>query len=356
MEKDDESLFQIWNSDQKPEKQTSTNTFTQYLYNFKEVQFIGQIALGSKKKIFKVIFDSGSSALWVTTPKDMFAKGKLHYSCDKKESTTCKKGNFAKKFIGYGSGKIYGNIVTEDIWIPNIVTKRTKISDEGLRQIKGEYLSNKANTWGHIKDQDIILVHDSPGMSKVKADGVLGVGPSDKADIKSIFTNLKKQGVIEKEIFSIYLSTDEKKKPSELEIGGYDKVLVEKTGNEIVWAPILGKEKWKIALDDVLIDDKSIYAKRSVLSEALTMLKQIFVFPDFSNINNKVALIDSGSSWIIITLSDGEKYLEACKKRGVDCKLDGGMIFCIKDSNWIDKLPKIEFVIKGKKYPIKNDL
>lgn len=369
---------------------TPNKNFGQYLYNYKEVQFIGQIALGSKKKVFKVIFDSGSSALWVSTPADIYAKGKHHHTCEKQTSTTCKKGDFKSKYIGYGSGKIWGNIVSDDMWIPNVRKKSDKkkklpetdkqliekiemyrnqktllekpqISDEGKRQIKGEYLSFEKNDWGHVKNQHIILVKNSPGMERNKSDGVLGIGPQDREDLESIFTNLKKQSVVDKEIFSIYQSLDEDKKPSELEIGGYDEDLVEKSGNEIVWSHIVDPKKWKVALDDVKIDGESVYAQSSLVGKFLSYFNTVMM-PMYSksfDSNKKEALIDSGTSWMVVTASDGKKYIKACKKRGIDCELKEGLLYCDRDkkSKWDAKyLPKLEYVIRGHKYAIKKEL
>lgn len=42
-----------------------TNSVRQGLTNYANVQYYGSIKLGSQHKIFTVIFDTGSSTLWV---------------------------------------------------------------------------------------------------------------------------------------------------------------------------------------------------------------------------------------------------------------------------------------------------
>merc|ERR1712224_310380 len=92
--------------------------FQQYLENFRSVQFVGQVAVGSKKQVMKVIFDTGSSVLWFTNSEDPYASKKLHYDCNNAEiTTTCKKSQDYSKlqFIQYGSGAVQGRKVSDTL-------------------------------------------------------------------------------------------------------------------------------------------------------------------------------------------------------------------------------------------------
>ena len=262
-----------------PKLTPKTSSFEQYLFDFREIQFVGQIAMGSKRLVRKVIFDSGSSILWVSNSKDSYASKKRTFDCDK-DSTTCKRMNSGSKSVMYGSGSIDGTPVRDDIFIPQVSAQNSTFPNfktEQLKETSGNYMefSDPALSWGHIKQQEFDSVYNSPGMEIVQADGVLGMGPNDDPDIKSVMTSMFEQKIIDKQQFAFFYSIDEKSSPSSFTFGGYDKSVVAKSGESINWIPRVGDVHWTSPLEDLRIGRAK------------------------SNPGGTGVLFDSGSSWII---------------------------------------------------------
>ena len=330
--------------------------FEQYLYDFKSVQFVGQVAVGSKKQVMKIIFDSGSSILWFSAPKDPYAFNKKTFKCDEFYSSTCKKSEkgpeIGPKTMIYGSGAILGETVYDDIWIPNIPFDSELPVDANQEKLErtGQYLTihkkvlqyvpitnqNSNTKWGHIESQPFLLVTKSPGMEIVKADGVLGLGPKD-GFIESILTTMKKQGVIKKQLFSFFFSVDEKIKPSEFILGDYDRDFVKNSKYPMNWISILpNSEHWTTKFDAMMIGNNAIVSS-----------------------NNKI-ILDSGSSWILLFTYDFNMYKILAERVGISCNLSSGTLICgktVRYQDWsINDLPSLSFVMNKNKYSININL
>ena len=352
------------------------NTYTQKLYNYEKIQFIGQIALGSKKQVMKVIFDSGSSALWVSAKEDTYAKEHKKYTCDGSESTTCKVTSDNLEQIVYGSGAIIGKIILDDVWVPNLLkTDDNKHMSDGLggnqksastvqekRQIRGDYIfdNGKSIKWGHVKNQHMLLVELSPGLQNIMADGVFGLGPVDRDMMESVFTNQKAQGVIDKEQFAFYLSTDEKKTPSELVIGGFNSEIV--GGENVKWHKIAEDDPhWSVKIDGISIDGKQVRLEgpKTKLYEVKKLQKLVGEKRDTSNL----AVIDSGTSMIILFKNEITAYIKAASERNIKCGLlaEFNVILCEKTTQPKEEQlsakdqPNMEFIIDGKTYKLDSE-
>ena len=85
-------------------------------------QYFGEIGIGTPKQPFKVVFDTGSSNLWVPTKWCNFYgwfKNKYNHNSS---STYVKNGDEMK--ITYGSGSISGVFSTDDLDINGLVVKQ----------------------------------------------------------------------------------------------------------------------------------------------------------------------------------------------------------------------------------------
>lgn len=82
-----------------------------------DTEYYGTISIGNPKKNFNVIFDTGSSNLWVPSSSctSCFQKNK-YTSCFSK--TTEPNGSFI--FISYGSGSVYGHLTRDRLEIGSI--------------------------------------------------------------------------------------------------------------------------------------------------------------------------------------------------------------------------------------------
>lgn len=74
-----------------------------HLYNFKNTQYTGELAIGSEDNKFKVLFDTGSANLWIDSSKCQEEGCKNHKQYDGTKSSTYKSVGYALDVMfGYG--------------------------------------------------------------------------------------------------------------------------------------------------------------------------------------------------------------------------------------------------------------
>uniref|UniRef100_A0A2K6UG72 Napsin-A n=1 Tax=Saimiri boliviensis boliviensis TaxID=39432 RepID=A0A2K6UG72_SAIBB len=165
-----------------------------------QVQYFGEIGLGMPPQNFTVVFDTGSSNLWVPSRRCHFFSVPcwLHHRFDPKASSSFQP-NGTKFAIQYGSGRVDG-ILSED--------KLTIGGIKGASVIFGEALwePSLVFTFAHF-------------------DGILGLGFPVLAveGVRPPLDVLVEQGLLDKPVFSFYFNRDpEKPDGGELVLGGSD--------------------------------------------------------------------------------------------------------------------------------------
>ncbi|CAG8562590.1 9954_t:CDS:10 [Ambispora gerdemannii] len=193
------------------------------LTNFMNAQYFGEISLGTPPQKFTVIFDTGSSNLWVPSTHCSSIACFLHRRFDSNNSSTFKKNGTAFA-IRYGSGSLEGIIsnVIGDI--------------EVEKQDFGESVKEPGLTFAFGRFDGIFgLAHD-----KIAVQGV--VPP---------FYHMVNRKIIDEPIFSFWLSDAEKNKEvgGELVFGGYDE---SRFTGDIHWADVRRPFYWEVELEKVI--------------------------------------------------------------------------------------------------------
>ncbi|XP_042098592.1 pregnancy-associated glycoprotein 5 isoform X1 [Ovis aries] len=147
--------------------------------NFLDTAYVGNIAIGTPPQQFRVVFDTGSSDLWVPSNFCTSPACYSHITFKYWESSTYR--HTTKPFeIAYGSGRIKGHLAYDTIQIGNLVST----------------------------DQPFGLSLEEYGFNGLPFDGILGLNYPNNSILGAIpiFDNLKKQGAISEPIFAFYLS------------------------------------------------------------------------------------------------------------------------------------------------------
>lgn len=168
----------------------------QNLDNFFNIQIYSNIYVGSNRQKFPLIFDSGSSWVWVG-----------HEMCDSCANRNLFSSNQSASFkqmtpklsqLNYGKGTVVG-------W-----------------DTKDQVCLNEQSTFGHgcMSDylfKSVVYQEDLGGLA---SSGLIGLAPSSQYSGSQLFVpSLYKQGAIKQNLFSMFIDSQGQ---SKIQIGGYD--------------------------------------------------------------------------------------------------------------------------------------
>ncbi|KAE8733171.1 Aspartic proteinase A2 [Hibiscus syriacus] len=214
------------------------------LKNYMDAQYYGEIGVGTPPQKFTVIFDTGSSNLWVPSYKCYFSIScYLHSKYKADESKTYKK-NGKSAAIHYGTGAISGFFSYDNFQVGDLV----------------------------VKDQEFIEATKEPGLTFLvtKFDGILGLGFKEISVGKAVpvWYNMIKQGLIRDPVFSFWLNRNvEEEDGGEIVFGGVDP---NHYRGKHTFVPVTQKGYWQFDMGDVLIGEKP-----TVPSPSLTLYGEI---------------------------------------------------------------------------------
>ncbi|XP_065146153.1 nothepsin [Paramisgurnus dabryanus] len=205
------------------------------LYSFMDAQFFGEISLGNPQQNFTVIFDTGSSDLWVPSSYCVSQACAMHHKFKAfKSSTYTHDGRVFG--IHYGSGHLLGVMAREQLMVGSLTVQN---------QIFGE------------------AVYE-PGFAFVMAhfDGVLGLGfPQLAEEMGSpVFDSMIAQNSVDEPVFSFYLRNNGSGFGGELLFGGVDETLFVPPIN---WVSVTQKGYWQIKMDGVKVQGALSFCYRS---------------------------------------------------------------------------------------------
>jgi len=265
------------------------------LENYLDAQYYGPIEIGTPGQKFNVIFDTGSSNLWVpsqTCPIWELAC-RTHNRYDSTKSSTYKP-NGTDFEIRYGSGSMSGFLSSDTTCVAGICAV----------------------------DQTFAESTHEPGLSFVagKFDGILGMGWPQIAvlDVLPPFNTMIEQGLVEQPVFSFWLNRDPNADlGGELILGGSDPTFYE---GEMTYIPVEREGYWQIAMEGIMMNGETVGCDGGCH-----------------------AIVDTGSSLLV----GPPAQTTAINKAIGGIELIPGTGQYQMDCNAIDSLPEIDFVLNG---------
>ncbi|KAK6254283.1 hypothetical protein SCA6_015588 [Theobroma cacao] len=202
-----------------------------YLKNYLDTQYYGEIGIGSPSQSFSVVFDTGSSNLWVPSSKCLFSIAcHLHSKFWARLSRTYTKIGIPCQ-IHYGSGSISGFFSLDHVKVGDIAVK-----DQEFIEITRE---------GYLP----FLV--------AKYDGILGLGFQEISveQATPLWFNMVQQGHVSQKIFSLWLNRDlTSEVGGEIVFGGLD---WRHFRGEHTYVPVTKSGYWQIEVGDILVENNS---------------------------------------------------------------------------------------------------
>ena len=223
--------YNLRNNLNKIEKETENNHILA-LKNFANSQYYGIIKVGEPAQEFKVIFDTGSSNLWVQSNICRSQSCLQHAGYDHNSSKTFSKHYLNGKIpvfgIRYGTGKIKGEFVKDKVSIAGIT----------------------------IPDQIFGLTYEEEGFAfmNVPFDGILGLSITTQNPHNTIpfFENIINKKILTHNIFSIFLSDDEDN--SNIQFGKIEK---NHMLSNFTFTDVVSKNYWEIDIEDIKVGNYS---------------------------------------------------------------------------------------------------
>uniref|UniRef100_A0A4W5LWI0 Peptidase A1 domain-containing protein n=1 Tax=Hucho hucho TaxID=62062 RepID=A0A4W5LWI0_9TELE len=271
------------------------------LTNFMDAQYYGVISIGTPPQDFTVLFDTGSSNLWVPSIHCSFLDIAcwLHHRYNSKKSSTYVQ-NGTKFSIQYGTGSLSGFISGDTVSLAGM-------------QVTGQQFGEAVK---------------QPGITFAVArfDGVLGMGyPTISVDnITPVFDTAMAAKLLPQNIFSFYISRDPLAAVGgELMLGGTDPLHY--TG-ELHYVNVTRKAYWQIEMNNVEVGNQ------------LTLCKA-----------GCQAIVDTGTSLIVGPAEEVRALHKAI-----------GALPLLMGEYWIDckkvpSLPVIAFNLGGKMFNLTGD-
>ncbi|XP_057583152.1 pregnancy-associated glycoprotein 2-like [Hippopotamus amphibius kiboko] len=261
------------------------------LRNYLNMVYFGNITIGTPPQEFRVVFDTGSSDLWVSS-----------VVCSSQPCSANKRFNphLSRTFrrtrrlftLKYHTGRIVGSLGCDTVRIGNLV----------------------------ILGQEFGLSEKQIQLDRVPFDGVLGLAYPSLARKRTtpVLDNLKTQGIISQPVFAFYLS-NQKENGSVVMFGGVDHSYHR---GELKWIPVSRTHHWQITMNRISMDGVAIGC-----------------------FNGCQAILDTGTSLLVgptTMVTTIQKLIKA---------IPFGREYMVPCSN-ITQLPTFSININGSDYPV----
>jgi len=273
------------NSHAKVDGNGQTIEYKIHLTDISNSQYVGQIGVGSPVQNFDVIFDTGSSNLWINSVDCQDKACQIHRRFDNGKSSTHKKLDLSMD-VQFGTGKIEGRLASDTFTLGPV-----KVQDQVFGEITSEI--------GEVFVQG-------------KFDGILGMSyPALSATHYSpVFDNIINQRLLKNNIFSFYYSKLPQQNSAVILGNPTDSFY----SGDLSFVEVSKQFYWEVKMKDIKIGDKSMGVCRNGPCKAV---------------------VDTGTSLLTGPSSEISEVLKQLKMPE-DCKNIGS-------------LPKITYVLEDSK-------
>ncbi|GAB1867623.1 Lysosomal aspartic protease [Camponotus japonicus] len=285
-------------------KKAGIDLTSESLFKYLDAQYYGVISIGTPPQNFTVLFDTGSSNLWVPSIEsenniytDICTLTSYQLACwtisyhnkyNSSKSITYQ-ANGAPFAIEYGSGGLFGFLSTDVVNVAGLNVRNQTFAE---------------------------ATYESSVFSLVQFDGILGMGyPTISVDgVTPVFQNMIQQRLVSQPIFSFYLNRDPSaKEGGELILGGYDP---NHYVGEFTYVPVTVEGYWQFTMDSVKAGNYTLCAQGCQ------------------------AVADTGTSLIVGPFED----IDVINGYIQNIRDNDGNVDCDK----INELPTINFILSGK--------
>ncbi|XP_059508480.1 cathepsin E-B-like isoform X3 [Stegostoma tigrinum] len=207
---------------------------SEHLSNYMDAQYYGEISIGTPPQTFTVVFDTGSSNLWVPSAYCVSKACEQHrrFQSFFSSSYSPRGNSFA---IRYGTGQLMGMMGKDKVTIGNITVNGQEF---------GESIYEPGSTF--------TLAH---------FDGILGLGYPSLAEggAVPVFDRMMYQGLLDKPMFSILINREmDSENGGELILGGIDH---SRYTGKINWVRVSQQGYWQIEVQTIKYHDTIICQK-----------------------------------------------------------------------------------------------
>ncbi|XP_074833369.1 gastricsin [Carettochelys insculpta] len=264
---------------------------------YMDASYYGEISIGTPPQNFLVLFDTGSSNLWVPSTYCQSEACSNHAKFSPSQSSTYST-NGQTFSLQYGSGSLSGFFGYDTVTLQNIV----------------------------VTHQEFGLSENEPGTNFLYAefDGILGMAyPSlSVGGATTVLQGMLQENLLSQPIFSFYLSSQSSSQyGGEVIFGGVDSNLY---SGQIYWAPVSEELYWQIAIDEF-----------SISGQATGWCSQ-----------GCQAIVDTGTALLTIPQQLMDDFLQDV---GAQENEYGEYVV---DCSSVQNLPTISFTINGVSFPL----
>ncbi|KAL0083992.1 endopeptidase [Phycomyces blakesleeanus] len=275
------------------------------LSNYLNAQYYGNIEIGTPPQTFSVVFDTGSSNLWIPSIKCTSIACFLHNRYDSSKSTTAKENGTSFE-IHYGTGSLEGIISQDTLRVGGI-------------KIPGQQFGESTKEPGFT-------------FALAKFDGIFGLGYSNIA-VKHVvppFYHMIDRDLIDEQIFSFKINNadEDEANGGELIFGGADS---NHYVGELGWSNVRRKGYWEVDLEDIKFGGESI--ELDPIGAAIDTGSSLLVAPTtIADLINKE--LGAEKNW------SGQYILDCAKIPDLPefCFVFGGKDYCLTGQDYVLKV------------------